>query len=102
MVADLEVLPRRSVTYKGVMFGELDVAAALERRPAVCLVDDLAHTNAPGSDREKRYEDVQLLLDAGIDVVTTLNVQHLESLNDTVEGLTGVKVRETIPRPRRR
>jgi two-component system sensor histidine kinase KdpD len=93
----LEVLPRRRVEYKGVVLEELDVDAVLMRRPAVCLVDELAHTNAPGSLREKRYEDVNVILDAGINVVTTLNVQHLESLNDTIETLTGVKVRETIP-----
>jgi two-component system sensor histidine kinase KdpD len=75
----------------------MDVQAIERRRPAVCLVDELAHTNAPGSEREKRYEDVAVLRDAGIDVVATLNVQHLESLNDVVESLTGVRVRETIP-----
>ena len=75
----------------------MDVDAILRRRPKVCLVDELAHTNAPGSEREKRYEDVEVLLDAGINVVSTLNVQHLESLNDTVEAITGVRVRETIP-----
>ena len=75
----------------------MDVDSILRRRPAVCLVDELAHTNAPGSEREKRYEDVQLLLEAGIDVVTTLNVQHLEGLNDVVETITGVRVRETLP-----
>jgi two-component system sensor histidine kinase KdpD len=96
-VAGLEVLPRRQVRYRGVVVEELDVDAVLARRPAVCLVDELAHTNAPGSVREKRYEDVQVILDAGIDVVTTLNVQHLESLNETVASLTGVAVRETIP-----
>jgi two-component system sensor histidine kinase KdpD len=96
-IEGLEVLPRRRVEYKGVVLEELDVDAVLTRRPAVCLVDELAHTNAPGSLREKRYEDVNVILDAGINVVTTLNVQHLESLNDTVASLTGVKVRETIP-----
>jgi two-component system sensor histidine kinase KdpD len=93
----LEMLPRLRVEYKGVVLEELDVEAVLSRKPAVCLIDELAHTNAPGSLREKRYEDVQVILEAEIDVVTTLNVQHLESLNDTVESLTGVKVRETIP-----
>lgn len=93
----LEVIPRRRIEYRGAVLEELDVEAVLRRRPAVCLVDELAHTNAPGSDREKRYEDVALILGAGIDVVSTLNVQHLESLNDTVEAITGIKVRETIP-----
>jgi two-component system sensor histidine kinase KdpD len=93
----LEVLPRRLVQYRGVGIEELDVEAVLARKPAVCLIDELAHTNAPGSEREKRYEDVQIILAAGINVVTTLNIQHIESLNDTVEAMTGVKVRETIP-----
>jgi two-component system, OmpR family, sensor histidine kinase KdpD len=93
----LEVLPRKKITYKGVVVEELDVDAVLKRRPSVALIDELAHTNAPGSERENRYEDVQVILDAGINVVTTLNIQHLESLNDTIESLTGVKVRETIP-----
>jgi two-component system sensor histidine kinase KdpD len=93
----LEIVPRKRIEYNGVVLEEMDVDAILHRRPAVCLVDELAHTNAPGSEREKRYEDVQAILDAGIHVVSTLNVQHLESLNDTVESLTGVRVRETIP-----
>ncbi len=93
----LTVIPRKRVEYHGVAIEEMDVEAVLRRHPAVCLVDELAHTNAPGSDREKRYEDVEVLLNAGIDVVSTLNVQHLESLNDTVESLTGVRVRETLP-----
>jgi two-component system sensor histidine kinase KdpD len=93
----LEVIPRKRIEYKGVAVEEMDVEAVLRRKPAVCLVDEIAHTNAPGSEREKRYEDVQVLLDAGIDVVSTLNIQHLESLNDTIESITGIKVRETIP-----
>jgi two-component system sensor histidine kinase KdpD len=97
MLEGLEIIPTRRIDYKGVLIDELDVGRVLARRPAVCLVDELAHTNAPGSEREKRYEDVDVLLAAGIDVVTTLNIQHLESLNDTVEAMTGVKVRETIP-----
>ncbi len=97
MVEGLEVLPRRRIAYKDVVIEELDVEAVLRRRPAVCLVDELAHTNAPGSEREKRYEDVELILDAGINVVTTLNIQHIESLNDRIQALTGVRVRETIP-----
>ncbi|HYM14967.1 MAG TPA: sensor histidine kinase KdpD [Dehalococcoidia bacterium] len=96
-IAGLEVLPRKRIAYRGVTVEELDVDAVLRRHPSVCLVDELAHTNAPGSEREKRYEDVDTILEAGINVVTTLNVQHLESLNDTVQALTGVRVRETIP-----
>jgi two-component system sensor histidine kinase KdpD len=96
-IAGLEVIPRKRVAYQGVVVEEMDVDAILKRHPQVCLVDELAHTNAPGSEREKRYEDVQVLLDAGIHVVSTMNVQHLESLNDTVETLTGIKVRETLP-----
>jgi two-component system sensor histidine kinase KdpD len=93
----LEVIPRKRITYQGVVVEEMDVEAILRRKPSVCLVDEIAHTNAPGSEREKRYEDVQVLLDAGINVVSTLNIQHLESLNDTIESITGIKVRETIP-----
>jgi two-component system sensor histidine kinase KdpD len=97
MLEGLEVVPRKQIDYQGRAIEEMDVEAILRRHPAVCLVDELAHTNAPGSDHQKRYEDVQQILDAGIDVVATLNVQHLESLNDVVESITGIKVRETIP-----
>jgi two-component system sensor histidine kinase KdpD len=97
MIGELEVIPRKRVEYRGVVVEEMDTEAVIRRRPAVCLVDELAHTNAPGSEREKRYEDVDVIRDAGINVVSTLNVQHLESLNDTVEALTGIRVRETIP-----
>jgi two-component system sensor histidine kinase KdpD len=93
----LEVIPRKRIEYRGVAVEEMDVEGILKRKPAVCLVDEIAHTNAPASEREKRYEDVQVLLDAGIDVVSTLNIQHLESLNDTIESITGIKVRETVP-----
>ncbi|HLF76208.1 MAG TPA: sensor histidine kinase KdpD [Dehalococcoidia bacterium] len=93
----LEVLPRKRIEYGGVIVEELNVDAVLERRPRVCLVDELAHTNVAGSAREKRYEDVEEILGAGIDVVSTLNVQHLESLNDTIAAITGIRVRETIP-----
>ena len=93
----LEVLPRRIVTHGGAEIPELDLAAVLERHPEVCLVDELAHTNAPGLQHHKRYEDVESLLDAGIDVLSTVNVQHLESLNDLVPEITGVPVRETLP-----
>ncbi len=97
MLRGLEIVPRKRIEYRGIIVEEMDVEGILRRRPAVCLVDEIAHTNAPGSDREKRYEDVEILLDAGINVVSTLNVQHVESLNDTVESITGVKVRETVP-----
>jgi two-component system sensor histidine kinase KdpD len=94
---DLEVIPRRSIAYRGSTFSEMDVDAVLARRPAQALVDELAHTNVPGSRNEKRWQDVDELLDAGIDVITTVNVQHLESLNDVIEGITGVRQRETVP-----
>lgn len=93
----LPVCPRREVMHGGVTLGELDVEGLLERRPFVVLVDELAHTNAPGSEREKRWQDVEVLLAAGIHVLSTVNVQHLESLNDTVARLTGVRVRERVP-----
>ncbi|MGE3798257.1 MAG: sensor histidine kinase KdpD [Thermomicrobiales bacterium] len=93
----LEETPRLEIEYRGIRIPELDVDAILAQRPHVVLVDELAHTNAPGSDREKRWQDVELIRDAGIDVLTTLNIQHLESLNALVENITGVRVRETIP-----
>ena len=93
----LETVPRRTIDYRGATFEEMDCDAILLRRPAVCAVDEFAHTNVPGSDREKRWQDVHVLLDAGIDVLTTVNVQHLESLNDQVWQMTGVRVRETSP-----
>ena len=97
LVAGLEVLPRKSVEYRGHTLQEFDIDAALARRPSILLVDELAHTNAPGSRHAKRYQDVLELLGAGIDVYTTVNVQHLESLNDVIGGITGIKVRETLP-----
>lgn len=93
----LEVVPRRVVTERGADLTELDLDAVLARRPQLALVDELAHTNAPGSPHEKRWQDVEVLLDAGIDVVTTVNVQHIESLNDVVEQITGTRQRETLP-----
>jgi two-component system sensor histidine kinase KdpD len=93
----LEIVPRRKIEYRGAVFGETDVEAILRRRPQVCVIDEFAHTNIPGSQRAKRWEDVQVLLDAGINVLTTMNVQHLESLNDQVWQFTGIRVRETIP-----
>ena len=94
---DLEVLPRRVLTHRGQTFEEMDLDAILARHPAVVLVDELAHTNVTGSKHAKRIDDVQELLAAGIDVVTTVNVQHLESLNDVVEQITGIKQQETVP-----
>ncbi|MFJ6951014.1 sensor histidine kinase, partial [Micromonospora aurantiaca (nom. illeg.)] len=97
MIGDLEVVPRRSMTYRGVEFTEMDLDAVLARRPEVVVVDELAHTNVPGSRHEKRWQDVQELLDAGISVLSTVNVQHLESLNDVVAQITGTTQRETVP-----
>src|SRR5262245_15734844 len=96
-IADLEVIPRRRIGYRGSEFEEMNVDAVLARRPHVALVDELAHTNVPGSRNEKRWQDVEELLAAGISVISTLNIQHLESLNDVVEEITGAKQRETIP-----
>ncbi|ESS73657.1 sensor protein KdpD [Methyloglobulus morosus KoM1] len=93
----LEVLPTRKIDYKGTILQEFDIDSALKRRPAVILVDELAHTNAPGSRHPKRWQDVQELLDAGIDVYTALNVQHLESLNDDIGQISGIRVWETVP-----
>jgi two-component system sensor histidine kinase KdpD len=97
LVEGLEVIPRRIVLHRDSIFEEMDVDAILRRRPAVAVVDEFPHTNVPGSARTKRWEDVHVLLDAGIDVLTTMNVQHLESLNDQIWQSTGVRVRETIP-----
>ncbi len=97
LLIGLELLPRRKVAHRNIELEELDLDAALARKPGVLLVDELAHTNAPGSRHAKRWQDVEELLDAGIDVYTTLNVQHLESLNDVVAQITGVVVRETVP-----
>jgi len=97
LLEGLEVLPRKRVEYHNVVLLELDVDAILIRRPQLVLVDEFAHTNAPGSRHPKRYQDVEEILDAGIDVYTTLNIQHLESLNDVVAQVTGVIVRETVP-----
>lgn len=97
LLQGLTVLPRREVEYKGRTLTEMDLDGLLARRPALAVVDELAHTNAPGSRHPKRYQDVEELLAAGIDVYTTLNVQHVESLNDVVEQITGIRVRETVP-----
>jgi two-component system, OmpR family, sensor histidine kinase KdpD len=97
LVANLEVVPRKEIEYKGAAFEEMDVDAILARKPCVALVDELAHTNIEGSKHRKRYEDVLELLDAGIDVLSTMNIQHLESVTPTVQGVTGIQVRETVP-----
>ena len=97
LIEGFEVVPRAKVTYRGTTLEEMDLAAVLARRPQVALVDELAHTNAPGSPNEKRWQDIEELLDAGITVITTVNVQHLESLNDVVYDITGVRQRETVP-----
>jgi two-component system, OmpR family, sensor histidine kinase KdpD len=97
LLQGLEVIPRRSISYRNIPLPEMDIDAILRRRPRLVLVDELAHTNTPGSRHAKRYQDVEELLAAGIDVYSTLNIQHLESLNDVVAQITGTKVRETIP-----
>ncbi|MET1050622.1 MAG: ATP-binding protein [Acidimicrobiales bacterium] len=96
-LGDLEVVPRRRLVHQGADFEEMDLTAVLARRPEIALVDELAHTNVPGSRHEKRWEDVEALLAEGIDVVSTVNIQHLESLNDVVDRITGVRQRETVP-----
>ena len=96
-IGDLEQVPLREIAYRGVTLKEMDVDAVKARRPQVVVVDELAHTNAPGSRHEKRYEDVLDLLDAGLNVITAVNIQHIESLNDAIAATTGVRVRETIP-----
>jgi two-component system, OmpR family, sensor histidine kinase KdpD len=93
----LPMVPRRRVSYREAVLEEMDLPAVLARRPELCLIDELAHTNVPGVEHAKRYEDVEEILEAGIDVLSTLNIQHLESLNDHVTELSGIRVRETIP-----
>jgi two-component system sensor histidine kinase KdpD len=95
--AGLEMVPTKKINYRDVAFQEMDTDAIIRRHPAICVVDELAHTNVPGSERAKRWEDVQVLLDSGIDVITNMNIQHLESLNDHIFNITGVRVRETVP-----
>jgi two-component system sensor histidine kinase KdpD len=97
LIGDLETIPRASLIYRESVFEEMDLDGVLERHPEVALVDELAHTNIPGARHDKRWQDVEVILDAGIDVLTTLNIQHLESLNDVVYEITGVTQRETIP-----
>jgi len=96
-VVGLEVMPRKQIQYRGTNLEEMDTGAILARHPQICLVDEFPHTNVPGSERTKRWEDVMALLDAGSDVHTTMNIQHLESLNDEVRHITGITVRETVP-----
>jgi two-component system sensor histidine kinase KdpD len=96
-VEGLEIIPRKKVEYRGTEFEEMNTAAILARTPRVCVVDEFAHTNVPGSERAKRWEDVDILLAGGIDVLTSMNIQHLESLNDQVFHISGVRVRERIP-----
>ena len=96
-IGDLEIVPKRKVDYRGATLEEMDVAAIISRKPQVCVVDELAHSNVPGSRNPKRYQDVVNLLDAGIHVMTAVNIQHLETLNDAVARVTGVRVRETVP-----
>ena len=96
-IKDLEIVPFRKIEYKGSTFEELDIEAVIRRKPAVAIVDELAHTNIPGSKNMKRFEDVLELIDAGISVVTAVNIQHIESLNDVISRTTGVTVRETVP-----
>jgi len=93
----LETIQRRKIDYRGAFFEEMDTDALLRRHPEICVVDEFPHTNVPGSERLKRWQDVQFLLDSGIDVFTTMNIQHLESLNDQIWQITGIRVRETIP-----
>ena len=94
-IGDLEVIPRKKIEYRNVTLEEMDLEAVIARKPEICLVDELAHTNVPGSKNKKRYEDVLDLLDAGIHVMTAVNIQHLETLNDAVARSSGVRVRET-------
>lgn len=97
LTQQLETVPRRKIDYRGAIFEEMDVDAILARNPAVALIDELAHTNIEGSRHRKRYEDVLELLDAGVDVLSTMNIQHLESVTPTVQSVTGIQVRETVP-----
>jgi two-component system sensor histidine kinase KdpD len=97
VAAGLPIIPRRRVQYRATVLEEMDLPAIVSRGPELCLIDELAHTNTPGTENHKRYEDIEAVLDAGIDVLSTLNVQHLESLNDHITELSGIRVRETIP-----
>jgi two-component system, OmpR family, sensor histidine kinase KdpD len=96
-IGELEAVPRKKVEYNGVVMEEMNADAIIARKPYIALIDELAHTNVPGSKNKKRYEDVEEILNAGINVITTLNIQHMESLNDVVRKITAITVRETIP-----
>jgi len=95
--AGIEFIPRRVIQHRGAAFEEMDTDAVIRRRPEIAVVDEFAHANVPGSERPKRWQDVMAILDAGIDVLTSLNIQHIESLNDQVWHVTGIRVRETVP-----
>ena len=97
LLEGLEIVPRREIAYKGQTIAEMDIDAVIARHPRIVLIDELAHTNAPGSRHPKRYLDVEEILSRGIDVYTTVNIQHIESLNDVIAQITGVRVRETVP-----
>src|ERR1700727_1968378 len=97
LITQLPVVPRRQLEYKGTFFDEMDVDAIIARKPQVVLLDELAHTNVEGSKHKKRYEDVLEILDAKIDVLSTMNIQHLESMTPTVQSITGIQIRETVP-----
>ena len=97
LLEGLEVMPRKTITYRGSAFTELDADAVIARHPQVVLIDELAHTNIPGSRNAKRWQDIEEILDAGITVISNVNIQHLESLNDVVQQITGVAQRETVP-----
>ena len=97
LASQLEAVPRKKIEYKGTVFEEMDLDAIIARNPQVVLVDELAHTNIPGSKHRKRYEDVLELLEAKIDVLSTVNIQHIESIAPTVDAITGIMVRETVP-----
>src|SRR5262249_8121101 len=97
LIDGIETIPRKQIAYRGVTIEEMDLEATLARKPNIAIVDELAHTNAPGSKNDKRHQDVLDLLNAGINVITAFNIQHLESLNDLVKRVTGVTVRETVP-----
>ena len=101
MTEGLEAIPRRHIEHRGIELTEMDRGAVLARHPDIALVDELAHTNAPGSRHEKRWQDIEEFLQAGIDVISTVNIQHIESLNDVVEQITGVRQQETVPERRR-
>jgi two-component system, OmpR family, sensor histidine kinase KdpD len=97
LIRDLEIVPRRNISYRGVMLEEMDIDAIVARKPDVAIVDELAHTNVPGSRHEKRYQDVEEIVSTGINVITAINIQHLESLNPLMRRITGIDVRETVP-----